>query len=263
MNSLSLFKSKISLFFLLIILLPILSSAQTEWQVLLHISCNAWQTTLHFGVHKDGSDDFDSGLDALSPPPGFGPLAYFYIESFPNYLLTDIREPDESIIWQLYTDNCSGKTLKLKWDIAQFNAETDENVTLEMSSYCSMTNVDSFMTVGDISVRIKFSIPSSTLIDADSLDNNKVRKIMAFPNPFNRIVSIVIPKSGPIFTNISIYDVLGRLVNTIFRGDLSDLNHMIYWDGMDKTGNEVATGLYVCRAVSGNQVFGLKIQLLR
>jgi len=247
---------------LLVFMIALFVQAQSAWRVPLIISCENWQTTLHFGVHTEGSDDFDADLDTLSPPPGFGPMAYFFIGSFPNYLLSDIREPGEWIVWQLQTANCSGKIVKLKWDITEFTAEANENVTLEIPGYCSMTDTDSLEVSGDLVMDIVSSNSSSSIHTRDSYGKGSV-EISAFPNPFNSTVSFLIPAIGPGYIHVAIYNVSGRMIHSIYYGYLSEENLMLCWDGTDEHGVDVSTGLYICRAETGKKSYYSKIQLLR
>ena len=263
MNSFHLFRLSKYLFFIFLFLIPVLSNAQAAWQVKLYISCDDWQTTLHFGVNPDGSDSYDTGLDTMSPPPGFGPCAYFYIESFPNYLLTDIRKPQESLMWQIKTANCTGKKLKLKWNMSEFNANTDGTARLEMVGLCDMTEVDSLLIDGDISSEIKLTISTAVKFNTGDLENTEESSLAAYPNPFNNRASFIITLPKNEFADIQVYDILGRLVKKIFHGNLTSGKHTMHWDGTDSNGQDVATGLYFCRAILGNKVFIYKVQLLR
>ena len=74
----------------------------------------------------------------------------------------------------------------------QIITETSENAKLIIPGYCNMANADSILVTGDISVPIEFSMPTSVPINNNDLDNNKATKIVAFPNPFNSIVTFII-----------------------------------------------------------------------
>ncbi len=69
---------------------------------------------LHFGVHPDGTDGYDSGLDVPSPPPSPDTElnAYFSISGLFNRLSTDIRPSGRTpVIWTLVADSESDFTL--------------------------------------------------------------------------------------------------------------------------------------------------------
>ncbi|MBU2691064.1 MAG: Ig-like domain-containing protein [Candidatus Eisenbacteria bacterium] len=85
----------------------------------------------------------------------------------------------------------------------------------------------------------------------------------AAPNPFNSMTSIVfnIPKAGR--ARIALYDVRGRLVNTLLDEMLPPGGHVVQWSGRDIAGHEMASGIYFCRCQSGDQQAVQKIVLER
>ena len=68
-----------------------------------------------------------------------------------------------------------------------------------------------------------------------------------FPNPFNSItrLSFSLPENGQV--NVSVVDVLGRFVKTIFNGELHSGKRYFDWDGKDENGNVVSSGTYIVR----------------
>ena len=67
----------------------------------------------------------------------------------------------------------------------------------------------------------------------------------AYPNPFNPSteLSFTIKESGNI--NLSIYDMTGRLVNTLVNGDIKTGYHRVTWNGLDTNGQAVSSGMYI------------------
>ena len=74
----------------------------------------------------------------------------------------------------------------------------------------------------------------------------------AWPNPFNpqTTISFTLDESQPI--ELSVYDVSGRLVRQLDSGVREAGTHAISWDGRDRTGAGVASGIYLVR-LSGRQ----------
>ena len=68
-----------------------------------------------------------------------------------------------------------------------------------------------------------------------------------YPNPFNASTSIVfaIPFDTP--GELSVYDLLGRKLRTLMRGDLKSGEHRVVWDGRDDSGHDVSSGIYLYR----------------
>jgi hypothetical protein len=90
--------------------------------------------------------------------------------------------------------------------------------------------------------------------------------VRAFPNPFNpRVrISFVLPGSGPrVPLSLRIYDVRGRLVRDLASGFLVPGRYERIWDGITVSGEAAASGVYVCRLVSGRSEREAKLTLLR
>lgn len=244
-------------------MLPINTEAQPSWRVRLSIECEDWQENLHFGLHPNALEYFDTNLDTILPPPGFGPYAYFYIDTFPNYLLTDMRDTDDTVTWHLQTVNCPGKPLRLKWDIEDYRQKVEGNADLEIDGYTDMTTVDSLWLVGDIVLKIRFSKHPSDIFQCESGHVSSKKPVLAFPNPFNDCVSIVVNIKKSCCVDVSIYDIMGRLVANVYNGFLTTNSRVIKWSGRGQYGDELSTGIYFCRTRWGNQEYYLKIQFIR
>ncbi len=76
------------------------------------------------------------------------------------------------------------------------------------------------------------------------------------PNPFNPSTSIkfYIPNSSDV--SIKIFDILGREVITLINKQAEAGYHIVYWNGIDKHGSEVASGTYICRMQAGDPSAG-------
>jgi hypothetical protein len=79
-----------------------------------------------------------------------------------------------------------------------------------------------------------------------------------YPNPFNPTTTIEfsLPKNG--HTTLKVYDVLGREVATIVDENLVPGKYKIAWSA-----SQEASGVYVCRLVSGHYATSLRMILLK
>jgi flagellar hook assembly protein FlgD len=64
------------------------------------------------------------------------------------------------------------------------------------------------------------------------------------PNPFNPATQIQFDLAQRENVRVSVYDVSGRLVSTLFEGELGSGPHSIPWDGTAADGARVASGVY-------------------
>jgi len=68
-----------------------------------------------------------------------------------------------------------------------------------------------------------------------------------YPNPFNSVVNFRYSVPEASFVDVRIFDLMGREVKKITLGFHRSGVYQIYWDGKDEKGNEVASGIYLCR----------------
>jgi len=68
-----------------------------------------------------------------------------------------------------------------------------------------------------------------------------------FPNPYNpqTTISFTLGERGPV--TLQVLDLRGRLVQTVWQGELQAGPHHLQWDGRDAAGQTVAAGTYVAR----------------
>ena len=83
------------------------------------------------------------------------------------------------------------------------------------------------------------------------------------PNPFNPSTSIECTLAEPAHLNLSVYDINGKLVKTIFNGDAPAGSVTTSWDGKNKRGEKVPSGIYFCRLSSAKQTKTIKMVLLK
>ncbi len=89
-----------------------------------------------------------------------------------------------------------------------------------------------------------------------------------FPNPFNPSTKIgfEIPElenKTPDLT-IVIFDLLGRKVKVLYKGEIAPGTYEIEWNGLNETNQQVPSGVYVYQLISGQQYYkSKKMTLLR
>jgi subtilisin family serine protease len=85
-----------------------------------------------------------------------------------------------------------------------------------------------------------------------------------YPNPFNGSTTIVVDAPTAQEMELSIYNLLGQKVRTLFSGKSSPGVNTFYWrDGTDDANQHVATGIYICRLNVAGSVFSQKIVYLK
>jgi flagellar hook assembly protein FlgD len=71
-----------------------------------------------------------------------------------------------------------------------------------------------------------------------------------YPNPFNpsTTIDVALPRRAHI--TLIVYNILGQQVTTLLDETLPAGPHSVTWDGLDATGRQVASGLYLYRLVA-------------
>jgi flagellar hook assembly protein FlgD len=84
-----------------------------------------------------------------------------------------------------------------------------------------------------------------------------------YPNPFNPTTTIQYELPENSFVNIRIYDLKGRLVNTLVSKDQTAGYKAIKWAGVDDKGKPVSAGLYLYTIEAGDFRQTKKMVLLK
>jgi hypothetical protein len=88
-----------------------------------------------------------------------------------------------------------------------------------------------------------------------------------YPNPFNPSTTIAfdIPGTGDSKQSVilTIYDIRGRRVRSLFDTELEPGRHTIHWDGRNDRGEAVSSGIYLYTLKAGIESFTRKMTVLK
>ncbi len=85
-----------------------------------------------------------------------------------------------------------------------------------------------------------------------------------YPNPFNPTTTIQFALAAESRVSLSIYNVLGELVQTLISGQIRSAGqHQVSWDGRNSVGAQVASGVYLASLQSEREVESRKMLLIR
>jgi subtilisin family serine protease len=84
-----------------------------------------------------------------------------------------------------------------------------------------------------------------------------------YPNPFNSSTTIEYDLKQNSHVEIKIYDILGKEIITLVNNLESPGKKSITWDGTDKTGNPVSTGVYIYNLILGDKSYTKKMLLIK
>jgi hypothetical protein len=83
------------------------------------------------------------------------------------------------------------------------------------------------------------------------------------PNPARGSVEVSFALPEPEVVDLSVYDVAGRYVASVYRGEAAAGHTVLHWNGFDDTGRRVASGVYFVRLMASDAVRAQKMVLLR
>jgi len=101
--------------------------------------------------------------------------------------------------------------------------------------------------LGDVDYRGNVTWHKTVEITVDDKDDNFPAEFLlrsAYPNPFNPKISIPLALPEAAEVRITIYDLTGREVKILFRGNAPAGRLNLIWDGSDTRGKSVGAGIY-------------------
>lgn len=86
-------------------------------------------------------------------------------------------------------------------------------------------------------------------------------QIGAYPNPFQDAVNITYSLNEPAYVSIYIYDIKGRIIKKLVRGNQGSGEHKVVWDGTTESGEKAKPGIYVYSAMIDGEMQSGKVIL--
>jgi len=84
-----------------------------------------------------------------------------------------------------------------------------------------------------------------------------------FPNPFNPTTQIAVDLPEAASTKITVWNIMGQKVATLYSGNLSAGQHIVNFDGRDQNGKQLTSGMYFYRVTAGKYNAIKKMTLLK
>jgi len=100
---------------------------------------------------------------------------------------------------------------------------------------------------------LRFNEMDRETIHLNGGDYEGASTLMAYPNPMTTETSFAVTLKNSTVVTARVYDLFGKLVNTIYDGEAQAGTLSFAWSGVDASGTPVAPGTYIVR-VDGNNV---------
>ena len=95
------------------------------------------------------------------------------------------------------------------------------------------------------------SVFDNSSVAIKRIENFSLNNIYNYPNPFNPITTLEYDLPEDAVVNITIYDMMGRVVNTLVNGSQTAGYKSIQWDATNNLGDPVSAGLYIYTIQAG------------
>lgn len=232
-----------------------------EWTVNIKLNMDGYtDSTAWFGVSPLVSNNFNH-LDIHKPRNwGAMPTIYFlhpdWDKDYPTFA-SDIKPSlINSFEWSFELLSPTWKQVTLTFDLKEvpnnmkiFLFDTKANRWVNLKEIPFAEGIGRQYQFTPVTAPTSFKIIASKVVPDNltvtvpsnfKLGNN-------YPNPFNP--STTIPVSIPVKSEveISVYDIIGNLIKTIYQGTLNTGEHWFRWNGTDNNGNVVSSGIYFYR----------------
>ena len=84
-----------------------------------------------------------------------------------------------------------------------------------------------------------------------------------FPNPFAEQTQIDFFLTAPGFITLTVYDLCGRIVANIIKGEVSEGLHSVEWNGLTDDGSSLGNGVYLLRLSSSGGSMSRHLSILK
>ncbi len=152
--------------------------------------------------------------------------------------------------------NTANETISLRCYLAESDQVVNSTNTFSFESESALGSiVEPYVVEANDSTPLMLEDQSHFGKSFNLLDN--------YPNPFNGVTLIRYSIAQPGFVRLSVYDILGKLVTDLVQGVQQSGAHQIQWDGRDRLGHAVSSGVYIYVLDTGQQVSLKKMTMLK
>ena len=112
-------------------------------------------------------------------------------------------------------------------------------------------------------VNPKFLFAGTVSVDKNAPVAQTFELFGNYPNPFNPSTSIKFATEKFSDVKLTVYSILGEEIKTVYSGNLASGTYSMTWDGKDRAGNNVPSGMYFYKVISDNRILSGKMLLLK
>ena len=146
-------------------------------------------------------------------------------------------------------------------DIFFINIDGQIDTSFNITPY-NPSNPDDVIYIKELILSFRGS-DNSSLSSKVELTPESFTLYQNYPNPFNPSTTIKYTLSDNSYVNVSIYNVAGELVKTLFNGPQNKGKNSLIWNAKNNKNESVAGGLYIYSVNTENNIYSRKMMLLK
>jgi len=105
--------------------------------------------------------------------------------------------------------------------------------------------------------------PTNSIDETLNLIPKEIELRQNFPNPFNSMTLIKFRLNKKDQVTLSIFDITGREIKTLYQGTKSAGDYSVFWDGSNNSDQQVGSGIYFYRLKTASSIQTKKMALIR
>ena len=146
-------------------------------------------------------------------------------------------------------------------DIFFINIDGQIDTSFNITPY-NPSNPDDVIYIKELILSFRGS-DNSSLSSKVELTPESFTLYQNYPNPFNPSTTIKYNLNDNSYVNVSIYNVAGELVKTLFNGPQNKGKNSLIWNAKNNKNESVAGGLYIYSVNTENNIYSKKMILLK
>ena len=198
-------------------------------------------------------------------------IDYFDITPFNGPYSFTIQDADGSqmdfVVWPESSDFQDGfditqTDLNILTEVSSFGTH-EVTITGELGAYCDDDELLNINNEWQITVEYESDITINDPLSNDEIMPTEHMLLQNYPNPFNPETMIQFEVKVLDHINISIFDLKGNLILDLVDKTFAPGGYSIVWDGKNKSGELVPSGMYMYRYTSSTDIISKRMLLVR
>jgi hypothetical protein len=222
----------------------------------LTISSGTLSGTIANAPMSNGDASLPIGLASFSASQEGGSIILSWItESEVDNLGFILERSEDGITWTTLATYRTNEALKSQ-------GNTSSRTEYAFADLTARPDKEYWYRLSDVSTLGEATVYAPLTVKTDALPNTTEME-KAYPNPFNPQTFIAYKLAEDTDVAISVFDMLGRQISTLYNGYQKAGSYHVYWNGTTESGMKAPSGGYVIRMRTENTTQVQKVMLMK